>query len=190
MLDSLTSGYTRKDIRNVKHSLPMETNIGRLFSTFAFGLDMIQEQSDKIRLWDDIDNAQGIVLDRHAENFGLKRNGANDEFLRLLIKVKMISLLSGGDIYTVVKAAAALFNVLPEQIILQEIFPAKIKITINREYLDEWVFNNANIIIALMKRIVIAGVGIDIEVELREELTLYLGFILHTGDFITIRQVV
>ncbi len=159
MLEALTSGYTRKDIRNDRHSLPMETNIGRLFSTFAYGLDVIQNQSDKVRLWDDIDNAQGKVLDRYAENFGVQRNGASDAFLRLLIQVKMISLLSGGDIDTVISAAASLFDVAPSDIDLREVFPAKIWIYVDEALLDAMKLETADIIALMMKRIVAAGVG-------------------------------
>lgn len=159
MLDALTSGYSRKDLRNATHSLPMETNIGRLFSTFAYGLELVHDQSDRMQLWDDIDNARGAVLDRYAENFGVKRNGASDAFLRLLIKVKMISLLSGGDIDTVIKAAASLFDIPPEAVELQEVFPAKVWIYIDEERLDAVRLDTAEIIALMMKRIVAAGVG-------------------------------
>lgn len=159
MLDALTSGYSRKDLRNAAHSLPMETNIGRLFSTFAYGLNIAQDQSEKIRLWDDIDNARGSVLDRYAANFGVKRNGASDAFLRLLIKVKMISLLSGGDIDTVIKAAASLFDISPETVELKEVFPAKVWLLIDEALLDAVKLDTAEIIAGMMKRIVAAGVG-------------------------------
>lgn len=159
MLDALTSGYSRKDLRNAYHSLPMDTNIGRLFSTFDFGLKIIQEQTEKMRLWDDIDNARGAVLDRYAANFGVKRNGSPDPFLRLLIKVKMISLLSGGDIDTVIKAAASLFDIPPENVELREVFPAKVWIYIDEALLDAARLDTAEIIAQMMKRIVAAGVG-------------------------------
>ena len=162
MLDALTSAYTLKDVRNAKHNLPMETNIGRLFSTFAFGLEIIKEQGDKIKLWDDLDVAEGAVLDRYAENFGVKRNGTSDEFLRLLIKVKMLSLLSGGDIDTVIRAASSLFDVEIEAIELQEIFPAKIWVYVDEALLDETRLQTADIIALMMKRIVATGVGIEI----------------------------
>lgn len=38
MLEYLTGAYARSDIRNSRHSLPMETNIGRLFGTLAWAL--------------------------------------------------------------------------------------------------------------------------------------------------------
>ena len=124
MLDMLTGAYNRDDVRNAYSSLPLETNIGRLFNTLAWGLELVHDQSDKILLWDDLDNAQGAVLDRYGENFGVARDGAPDAFYRLLIKVKMISLLSGGDIETVINAAATLFDIEPEQVDLDEVFPA------------------------------------------------------------------
>lgn len=159
MLEMLTSGYNRKDLRNAAHSLPMETNIGRLFSTFSYGLELVHEQSEKTRLWDDIDNAQGAVLDRFGENFGVKRNGATDPFYRLLIKVKMISLLSGGDIDTVINATASLFDIDPALVDLDEVYPAKVWVYIDEAELDATRLSTADLIAQVMKRIVAAGVG-------------------------------
>lgn len=59
MLEYLTGAYARTDIRNSRHSLPVETNIGRLFGTLAWGLEIIHENADRLKLWDDIDNARG-----------------------------------------------------------------------------------------------------------------------------------
>ena len=140
MLEYLTGAYNRSDIRNDKHSLPMETNIGKLFGTFAWGLELIHEHSDRMLLWDDIDNAQGAVLDRYGANFGVSRGGANDAFYRLLIKVKMISMLSGGDIDTIIKAAANLFNVQASDIEVRELFPAKIWLYVDEDILDAFSF--------------------------------------------------
>ena len=97
MLEYRTGAYARQDMRNDRHSLPLETNIGRLFGTLAWGLEIIHENADRLKLWDDIDNAVGDVLDRYGANFGVARGGADDTFYRLLIKVKMIAVLSGGD---------------------------------------------------------------------------------------------
>ena len=159
MLEMLTSGYAREDLRNATHSLPMETNIGKLFSTFSYGLEIVHEQAQKIILWDDIDNARGAGLDRYGLNFGVRRNGANDAFYRLLIKVKMISLLSGGDIDTVINATASLFNIDAALVDLNEVFPAKVWIYIDEEELDAERLNTAPLIAQVMKRIVAAGVG-------------------------------
>lgn len=159
MLDFLTGAYNREDIRNAKHSLPMETNIGRLFETFAWGLEIVHEHAERMLLWDDIDNAQGAVLDRYGANFGVSRGGADDAFYRLLIKVKMISLLSGGDIDTIIKAASTLFNIQPADVEVQEVFPAKIWIYIDESILDAERLSTADLIADLMKRIVAAGVG-------------------------------
>ena len=48
MLEYLTGAYARSDIRNSRHSLPMETNIGRLFGTLAWGLEIIHENADRL----------------------------------------------------------------------------------------------------------------------------------------------
>ena len=70
MLDALTSAYSRKDHDNLREPAPVETLIGKLFSVLAWGLNTVQEQAELIKLWDDIDNAHGSVLDRYGANFG------------------------------------------------------------------------------------------------------------------------
>lgn len=159
MLEYLTGAYARQDMRNDRHSLPLETNIGRLFGTLAWGLEIIHENADRLKLWDDIDNAVGDVLDRYGANFGVARGGADDTFYRLLIKVKMIALLSGGDINTIITAAASLFNVDASEIEVQELFPAKIWIYVDEDILDAERLEAAPLIAELMKRIAAAGVG-------------------------------
>ena len=159
MLEFLTGAYAREDIRNERHGLPPETNIGKLFGTLAWGLEIIHESADRIRLWDDIDNARGSVLDRYGANFGVKRSGTKDAFYRLLIKVKMISLLSGGDIDTIITATANLFDVDASQVELREVFPSKIWLYVDEIILDAERLEAAPLIAELMKRIAVAGVG-------------------------------
>lgn len=159
MLEYLTGAYTREDIRNEKHGFAPTTNIGKLFGTLAWGLEIIHENADRIRLWDDLDNAQGKVLDRYGYNFGVRRDGADDTFYRLLIKVKMIAMLSGGDIDTIITAAANLFDVRMDQVDLEELFPAKIWIYVDEDILDAERREAAPLIAQLMKRIAAGGVG-------------------------------
>jgi hypothetical protein len=160
MLDALTSAYSRKDYYNRQRGSPLETNIGKLFAIFSWGLDSVQEQAELVKLWDDIDYAKGFVLDRYGANFGVQRNGAADAFYRLMIRVKLLSQLSGGDIDTVINAAASLFGIPPEKVVLTEIFPAKIGIEVNEADLDPETLEMASDIIAMIKRILAAGIGL------------------------------
>lgn len=160
MLDMLTGAYNRTDVQNANLGLPPETNIGKLFETFAWSLELVHYQSDKVLLWDNIDYATGAVLDRYGANFGVSRNGASDDFYRLLIKVKMISLLSGGDIDTVINAAASLLSVNVSDILLEEVFPAKIFLYLDSSKLDSASLANIDLVLKMVKRIVAAGVGI------------------------------
>lgn len=162
MLDMLTSGYSRKDVQNAKNSLPMVTNIGRLFALYAWGLQMVHDHTYKVWLWDDIDYAEGIALDRLAINFGVRRNGESDEFFRLEIKVKMISQISGGDVNTLINAAAALFEIAPSDVTLEERYPAKVRISLDRWLIDDAKAEMIDAITTLMKRICAAGVGMEI----------------------------
>ena len=179
MLDLLTGAYNRADVRNAHNSLPLETNIGRLFDTFSWGLELVHEQAHKIQLWDDLDNAQGSVLDRYGENFGVARDGASDKFYRLLIKVKMIALMSGGDIDTIIWAAASLFDVQPTDIEIQEKFPCKIRICVDEVLLSSERLTSIEVIAELMKRI--AAAGIEVHILLRNRRTYQYEVIISRG---------
>ena len=50
----LTSAYSRKDYDNQQRGFPLETKIGKLFAVFAWGLNMVQEQAEKIKAWDNL----------------------------------------------------------------------------------------------------------------------------------------
>jgi len=165
MLEALTSAYTRQDVRNARRGLPIETNIGKLFASLAWGLQLVNAQAGKILEWDNIENAQGSVLDRYGANFGVARNGASDSFYRLLIKVKMLALLSGGDVNTVQNAAASLFDVPLNEIDLQEVFPAKISIHVDEALLSNEIIEQALAIMQMLKRIVAAGIWIDVSLN-------------------------
>lgn len=160
MLDALTSAYTRKDCDASKFKRSAETNIGKLFSVLAWGLDSVQAQAETIKLWDNIDLARGSVLDRYGANFGVKRFGADDTFYRLLIKVKMLSQLSGGDIDTVANAAATLLEIPAEKVTLREDFPAKVCLDVKEADLTPETLKNIVDIAAMIKRILAAGVGL------------------------------
>lgn len=159
MLYALTSAYSHTDHDNRRLGRPVETNIGKLFSIYAWGLGLVHEQSDLIMLWDNLDNAKGRVLDRYGANFGVQRYGASDAFYRLAIKVKVLAQLSGGDINTVLNAAAELLGVDMSEVILCEVFPAKIALFVDQDLLDEERLEVIEPIARAIKRILAAGVG-------------------------------
>lgn len=159
MLYALTSAYTRKDYDNRHLKIPPETNIGKLFSIFAWGLDFIHEQADLIKLWDDIDNAKGTVLDRYGANFGVKRISSDDDFYRLSIRVKVIAQLSGGDTDTVIRVAGDLLGVDVSNIDFEDVFPAKVALYVDQKLVSKNRLELIENIAESIKRILAAGVG-------------------------------
>lgn len=162
MLDMLTSSYNRSDKYRLQEGKPPETNIGKLMCLAGWGFDIIKEHSEKVMLWDDIDTAKGKALDRYGKNYGVLRGGASDEIYRVMIKVKLIAMLSAGDMDTLIQAAAVLFDVDMQSIKVEEIFPAKIYLYIDEDQLDEEHRNIAITIAKLTKRIVAEGIGLKI----------------------------
>lgn len=186
MLYALTSAYSRKDYDNLQSGKPVETNIGKLFSIFAWGLDMVQEQADLIKLWDDLDYAEGRVLDRHGANFGVKRGGASDPLYRLFIKVKMIAQLSSGDEDTVIKAAAEFLGVEYTELESEDVYPAKKWIYVDFTRIPEERLELIEQIAHAIKRTIAAGVGFRLYLRTyrtyRAELRITYGGFLYAAD--------
>lgn len=107
----------------------------------------------------------GIVtttLDRMGRNFGVRRDGADDRFYRLMIKVKVTALLSGGDVDTIITATSVLFDIDPEQVEVVELFPAKCRVIMDEaDIAPEYIAYAANTA-PIIKRIMAAGVGKEI----------------------------
>ena len=159
MLYLLTSAYTRKDHDNQQMLLPLETNIGKLFAILAWGLDSAQEQAQIVKRWDNLDNAKGHVLDRYGANFGVKRVSPDDRFYRLAIKVKLIAQISGGDSDTVIRAAGDLLDVELSDVLLEDVYPAKIALYVDQDLLSQDRLELIEPIAYAIKRILAAGVG-------------------------------
>lgn len=102
MLEYLTGPMPGRTIRNSRHSLPMETNIGRLFGTLAWGLEIIHENADRLKLWDDIDNARGSRPGPLRSQFRRRSRWSGRYLFPPAHQIKMILLLSGGDIDTII----------------------------------------------------------------------------------------
>jgi len=161
MLDMLTGAYNKNDEHSVRNNLPMRTNIGRLFAVADWGLSLIQDNAEHVRLWADIDKAEGNTLDRYGANFGVARGGANDVFYRLLIRVKLLAQISGGDIDTIIAAVAGLYEIPPTDVNLHEVFPAKVLIDMTEENVPEGYEEIKDLVGILIKRLLAAGVGLD-----------------------------
>lgn len=165
MLYALTSAYSRKDYDNHQQGRPLETNIGKLFSLFAWGLDIVQENAELVKQWDDLEAARGAVLDRYGANWGVQRFSENDALYRLAIRVKILSQLSGGDTDTVIRAAAELLGVEEHDIEFEDVFPAKIALYVDWLLLTQERQDLIEPIVCAIKRIVAAGVGMRLYVR-------------------------
>lgn len=162
MLNMLTSAYNRSDVMSIEAGEPPSTNIGKLFHLAGWGFDIIKDQTEKVRLWDDLDSMKGKPLDRYGADFGVIRGESSDEIFRIMIKVKIIAMLAAGNLDTVILSAASLFGVDVFDVKAEEVYPSKIYLYIDEDKLDEDHKSVADVIAGLMARIKSAGVGIRI----------------------------
>lgn len=162
MLKMLTSAYNRLDIKNIERGETPKTNIGKVLSVSGWGFDLINLHAEKVMLWDNIDYAEGKVLDKYGKNYGVYRGDATDDIYRIMIKVKVMAMLSAGNLDTIIHAAVVLFDVKSNRVEVWEVFPAKIFLFIEEEDLDEVHKMLSETIARLMLRIKAAGIGMKI----------------------------
>jgi hypothetical protein len=91
MISKLTDLFTKNE----------NSNIGKIIRIISNELTAVQTALETTEEWRDIDKAEGTTLDLIGENIGQPRNKTNDEEFRLLIKTKIFSNLSIGDIESV-----------------------------------------------------------------------------------------
>ncbi|MEK4718113.1 hypothetical protein NST66_11095 [Priestia sp. FSL W8-0524] len=91
MISKLTDLFTKNE----------NSNIGKIIRVFSDELEQVQATLEKTEQWRDIDDAEGTTLDLIGENVGQMRDNSSDEQFRLLIKTKIFSNLSVGDIESV-----------------------------------------------------------------------------------------
>lgn len=162
MLKMLTSAYNRADVKKVEQGEQPKTNIGKILAIGGWGFNIINSHAEKVMIWDNIDYAEGRVLDKYGKNYGVYRGEAPDDIYRVMIKVKVMAMLSSGNLDTIINAAAILFDVKINRVEACEIFPAKIYIFVEEEDLDEIHKMLSDTISCLMRRIKAAGIGMRI----------------------------
>jgi hypothetical protein len=159
MLDLLTSAYNKRP----------DGMIGKLFSIFAEAIAGVMNTLTIIGAWRNIDQASGTTLDRIGNNFGVARGNASDNFYRLMIKVKITAMLSGGDIDTVITAVAVLLNIEPSDVELVENYPAKVWLYINEDVVDPEYIEYAPLTASIIFRLIAAGIGKRIFLRYRHQ---------------------
>lgn len=167
MLTALTTAYNQE----------RDGNIGKLFSIFASGLEAIQFNLETVKSWRDLGNANGTTLDRIGKNYGIHRDGADDDYYRLIIQVTIIALHSGGDVDTVISSTATLLELDLPGVELIEDYPAKIILRIDQGGLKARHIANMAKLAVVIKRIIAAGVGLRIVLYM--DSTMHP--IIHTG---------
>lgn len=96
MLDQLPSNYSKSP----------DSNNAKLFRIFEKQEGVLRETYDRMRLWRDIEYAEGQVLDDLGENINQPRGVATDEVYRVLLKSKLARNLSTGDVNTIIQVLA------------------------------------------------------------------------------------
>ncbi|AXI29441.1 hypothetical protein CIB87_10615 [Priestia megaterium] len=91
MISKLTDLFTKNE----------NSNIGKIIRIVSDEFTAVQTALETTEEWRDIDKAEGTTLDLIGENIGQPRSKTDDEEFRLLIKTKIFSNLSIGDIDSV-----------------------------------------------------------------------------------------
>lgn len=101
---------------------------GNVYKLAQLTVEALQEQENvlqKIEDWNDVDQAEGTTLDMHGRDVLQDRGQAPDEVYRVLIKSKVLRLLSDGSIDVIIDFIAFILDCPPEEIKVRELWPEK-----------------------------------------------------------------
>lgn len=145
-----------------------DSNNYKLFSIFQRQEDILHETYDRMRLWRDIEFAEGHALDDLGENINQPRGTATDEIYRVLLKSKLARNLSTGDVNTIIQVLAIALDTDYSNVRIQQKWndennpePAAIKvIEVPLKRLNE-VGLSSNQFARIIQRTVSAGVRVE-----------------------------
>lgn len=97
-----------------------DSNLGKFLQIVADEIGLINEIVDEVEEVKKLENADGKTLDLHGGNVGQLRGQAHDELYRLLIRSKIQSNLSGGDVNAIIDYIVTLLRIDRDDIELVE----------------------------------------------------------------------
>lgn len=98
------------------------SNIGKIIKILTDEMDELKETFERIEEWENVDKAEGLVLDDHGENVVQARGSASDEVYRIMLKSKVARNLSDGAINTIIRVLAIALNVKYKEIRIKELY--------------------------------------------------------------------
>lgn len=112
LIEMLTDNYK-------KHK---DSNIGKLFLVITDELEEIKHNLGKTEDYRDVDIATGRTLDKIGGNVKQYRGISTDEIYRLLIKNKLRSISSSGDLNTIISIMSDALIFDPSEIGIEELY--------------------------------------------------------------------
>lgn len=180
------------DLTDMLNELPaalnnnVDSNNAKLLSILADDMVSMQELVDQINLWRDISNAKGGWLDKIGADWGVARNGFDDDFYRFMIRTKQLQRQTDGTYNGIIKLVAESLGASYSEI---NVIPVKdesnaIEITnIPAEYIDSQ--RKESMVLDRIRNSVIAGVRVaNVQFQTVFESNLYL------ATYPTVRQVI
>lgn len=82
------------------------SNNAKLLSVLADDMVDMQDLINQVNLWRDITNAKGGWLDKIGTDWGVARNGFDDDFYRFMIRTKQLQRQVDGSYNSIIKLIA------------------------------------------------------------------------------------
>lgn len=134
-------------------------NIGNWIRAKSRLQQMLFDEIEKLDTLRSLDEAKGVNLDNLGESYNVLRGGFNDLEYRNIIKATIISYYSSGTFDEIIQSLELIFG-LSVEILLDEVFPGKIQVSIIG-ISDESLELSKEQITTIMNRATAAGVSFE-----------------------------
>lgn len=153
------------------------TNFRKLLKTVNFILFGAKRTVNRIDQWRSIDKAKGKALDVIGQDWGVYRNGSDDDFYRFLIRFKQFQSRADGSVNSLINVISGVLEADPKDIHVTD-FPNEPQAIVIDNIPNRYIDNDQKIkmVIQQLENSVAAGIKIaGVHFNDHTQFTIYVG---------------
>lgn len=158
-------------------NLQKGTNFRKLFRVLNFSLFGTKRLVNRVDQWRSISKAKGKALDAIGEDWGVYRNGSDDDFYRFLIRFKQSQSRADGSVNSLIKVISDALGADPKDISIKN-FPNEPQAIVIDNIPNRYIDNDQKMkmVIQQLENSVAAGIKIaGVHFNDHTQFTIYVG---------------
>lgn len=153
------------------------TKFRKLLRVINYSLFKTKRLVNRVDQWRSVDKAQGKALDAIGQDWGVYRNGNDDDFYRFLIKFKQFQSRADGTVNSLIQVISSVLGADPKDIHVSD-FPNEPQAIVIDNIPNKYIDNDQKMkmVIQQLENSVVAGIKIaGVHFNDHTQFTIYVG---------------